>query len=220
MFINIHTHQAHEGDFEIINLFPEEVGMIVAERYYSVGIHPWDVATADIEIQMRITDAFATHPNVLAVGEIGLDKMKPEFELQKEVFETQFEIAERIGKPIIVHCVKAYSELQEILNRRQTQIPVIVHRFSGNKTIAEQMIRFGCYLSFGHELFNVRSKTRAIYKAIPLNRIFHESDDAEIGIREIYAEGARIRGIKEEELQAQILINYGRCFPGGQMSEK
>jgi TatD DNase family protein len=212
MYINIHTHQFHEGEFEVLNLFPEEVGMIVQERYYSLGIHPWDVIPPEMELQLKLIEAFSNYDNVIAIGEIGLDKLKPNFELQTDIFEKQIDIAVEIEKPIIVHCVKAYSELLEILNRKELPVPMIIHRYSGNKTIAEQLIKKGCYLSFGHELFKDRSKVPSVFRSIENEHIFFETVDSELDIKTIYYKGAEIKGIKPEELILLIERNFSVCF--------
>jgi Tat protein secretion system quality control protein TatD with DNase activity len=51
-----------------------------------------------------------------------LDKLHPNFDLQKDVFLKQIDIAETQKKPIIIHCVKAYSELLEILKSKNLKI--------------------------------------------------------------------------------------------------
>ena len=211
-FINIHTHNFTANNFSVINLFPEDVDNIVPEKFYSIGIHPWNVTKINIPEQLQSVSETGKSKNIIAVGEIGLDKLHPEFNLQKAVFLKQINIAKTLNKPIIVHCVKAFSELLEILKREDLKIPVIIHRYSGNITGAEQLLKFSCYLSFGHELFNSRSKVPKVFKKIPLENIFFETDDAEITIEEVYKKAAEIKTVSVTEISEKIISNFKKCF--------
>ena len=108
--------------------------------------------------------------------------------------------------------MKAYSELLSVLNEKQLKIPVIIHRYSGNKTVADQLINFGCYLSFGHELFNERSKVPRVFKNISEEHILLETDDSEMSIEEIYNKACELRNLKLPELQKRIIANFETCF--------
>ena len=211
-FVNIHTHKESDLQFALINIFPEDAQKIEKNKYYSIGIHPWEVTNVDIDKQLNIVKELAGRKNVIAVGEIGLDKLRENFDLQKEVFLKQINIAKEHKKPIIVHCVKAFSELLEILKGEMLNIPIIIHRYSGNKTIADQLIKFGCFLSFGHELFNYKSKVQRVFKSTPLEHIFLETDDAEIDIKDVYQKASEIKAIKLDMIQDVVFNNFKRCF--------
>lgn len=211
-YINIHTHKDFKQKFTVQNLFPEETDQIKATGYYSVGIHPWEVQNTNIDKSLSIVHEAASLQNVLAIGEIGLDKFKDAFNLQTHVFLKQVDIAVTSKKPIIIHCVKAYSELLSILKEKQLSIPVIIHRYSGNKTIADQLIKFGSYLSFGHELFNERSKVQKVFRTLPDENIFLETDDSDISLEDIYEKAADLRNISIEKLQKIIIANFRNCF--------
>ncbi len=211
-FINIHTHKKTCENTCIINLFPSKIEFYEENKNFSIGIHPWDVAKFDIENQLKIVEEFSHKKNILAVGEIGLDKYHEDFELQKEVFLKQIDIANSANKPIIVHCVKAYSDLLEILKKNSLKIPIIIHRYSGNKTIAKELVKFGCFLSFGHELFNSKSKVQKVFKQQSLENVFLETDDAEISIENVYKKASEIKEIDIEILQEAILFNFAKNF--------
>jgi TatD DNase family protein len=196
----------------VLNLFPEEFDQIKEDGLYSIGLHPWEICKGDREKKIEIVKVHGARPEVIAVGEIGLDKYKEEFDLQKDVFIRQIEIAKTLQKPIIIHCVKAFSELSEILKLTKPPLPVILHRYSGNKTIVDQLIKYNCFFSFGHELFNERSKTHRVFKAIPLSRIFLETDDSDYDIEDIYKKAADLKEIKPDDLILAIRNNFARCF--------
>lgn len=210
IFINIHTHNKNCNKNCIINLFPDETNFIEDNKLYSIGIHPWEVSKVDISGQLKTVEKHSHKKNIIAIGEIGLDKYHENFELQKKTFLKQVEIAKSVDKPIIVHCVKAYSELLEMLKKEKLQIPVLIHRYSGNKTIAKELVKFGCFLSFGHELFNSKSKVQKVFKQQPLENIFLETDDSEISIEKIYEKACEIKEIKIKVLQEAILFNFAK----------
>jgi len=211
-FVNIHTHNFNDTGLSIINLFPEDIKKVKENKFYSAGIHPWKVGNTDIYKQLQQIDRISKQENILAVGETGLDKLRPEFSLQKDVFLKQIKIAETVRKPIIVHCVKAYSELTEIIKKENIQVPVIIHRYSGNITIARQLIKFGCYFSFGHELCNTKSKTPGIFNRIPVENIFLETDDAETNIKDIYKTAAEIKSVDTKHLAVIVMKNFKKVF--------
>ncbi|MCD4791601.1 MAG: TatD family hydrolase [Bacteroidales bacterium] len=211
-FIDIHTHSGKNDYFSIINLFPEEVNKIEKDKYYSLGLHPWEISNVNIDKQLSIIKEYADVNNIIAIGEIGLDKYKDAFELQHNVFLKQIQIAEEHNKPVIVHCVKAYSELLSVLKEKRLSIPVIIHRYSGNKTVAEQLMKFGCYLSFGHELFNTKSKVQRVFNTIPVEHLFLETDDSDKDIKQIYQKASEIKNLEIEILIKAINTNFENCF--------
>ncbi|NOZ36235.1 MAG: TatD family hydrolase [Chlorobi bacterium] len=211
-FINIHTHNHNTNAVSVINLFPEDVDNVIPEKFYSVGIHPWNVSKINVSAQLQIISEIVTKENVIAVGEIGLDKLHPEFDLQKEIFLKQLYIAEELKKPVIVHCVKAFSELLEILKDEKQTVPIIIHRYSGNITIAEQLLKYGCYFSFGYDLFNSKSKVMKVFKKIPKENIFLETDDAYISIENVYQKAAEIKEISIKNISEYILSNFNLVF--------
>jgi TatD DNase family protein len=61
-------------------------------------------------------------------------------------------------------------------------------------------------------LFQDQSKAFAVFKTLPDNRLFFETDDAGYSIREVYAKAAAIRNVAVADLKSRILDNFGRCF--------
>ena len=96
---DIHTHRSMEADgFRIINCSPDAFAPCPGQ-WYSVGIHPWSLR-GDIpqEVWERL-QAAVTHPQVLAIGEAGLDKLTDaSMALQETVFIRQAKMADAVGK--------------------------------------------------------------------------------------------------------------------------
>jgi TatD DNase family protein len=190
----------------------EEVKDIKGERigsalFLSVGIHPWYIE--NVEEQIEQLKNWAILPEVVALGEAGLDKQSAiPLDVQQEVFIRQAALAEESKKPLIVHCVKAWQELLEIKKQINPQLPWIIHGFRGKPKLAEQLIRQNVYISFG-EYFHPES----LHVAYP-DRIFTETDDKAISIQTIYQQIASSLGISKEKLAGQIRRNVSHLFPG------
>ena len=89
-----------------------------AGAWYSVGIHPWHIPatiTPVVRNEMNVLASLAGHPQVLAIGEAGLDKLADApMAVQMEVFEYQARLSVELGKPLVIHLVKAMSESAEV----------------------------------------------------------------------------------------------------------
>jgi TatD DNase family protein len=153
--------------------------------------------------------------NVLAVGETGLDKtIECPWKDQVEAFERQLHIASMEKKPVILHCVRSYSEMLAYRKRSGTNLPWIFHWFNASMQIATALTGKNCYLSFGHMLFNEKSKAYSVFGNLSLDHVFFETDDAGYSIEEVYAQAARIRGLRPVVLKKRIMENFTRCFGG------
>lgn len=197
-FIDIHTHnKSKETAYTIFNCNGEPIDGCV-----SVGIHPWNVDESWKERFQTIKE-LAKAPNVIAIGECGIDRVHPGAapELQTEVFRAHIALSEELGKPLIIHCVKAYDNIIALHKGHKPTQAWIIHGFRGKPQQAEQLTRAGLYLSFG-EHFNVESA-----KVIPADKLFIESDESSLPINGIYNSIAEARSISLEELIQQIETN-------------
>ena len=194
-------HHNRENTYGIYNLEPKE---IVTEKKFSVGIHPKDIDENWEENFEKIKE-ISLLPNCVAIGECGLDGLISVNEnLQKEVFERHILWANQINKPVIIHCVKRFSEILPF--QKIAEIPLVIHGFNKKKTIADEMLRHGFYLSFGKSVLHSLS-LQSILKEFPLEKIFLETDDANFNIKELYQKTAEIKGISIENLHNKILKN-------------
>lgn len=217
-YIDIHTHKTHfSGEhIQIENCFPEIDTQIIAGRYYSVGIHPWYID--HYEKKFLLLKEISKKNEIIAIGEIGLDKLKPDFENQKIIFEKQLLFAQQIKKPVIIHCVKAFNELIEILKSTKISQALIFHRFGGNSQLTDSLMSFNSYFSFGDVVFNEKSGSLRIIKKIPASRIFFETDDSLISINEIYTKAAQIKALDLQNLKSEVYNNFITIF-GSQVYE-
>jgi TatD DNase family protein len=214
-YIDIHTHAyyKHPDTTLLLNTFPEEPEKFNLPVWLSVGLHPWHIRESTWPAQVDMVGKAAVNNKVLAIGETGLDKkISVDYELQKEVFAAQLAIAEKNQKPVIIHCVRSYSELLAIRKKSNQSLPWIFHWFNTDENIARELIRKNCYLSFGHMLFNEQSKAYGVFGGVPLDHIFFETDDTGYTIHDVYARGAELRNLEIAALKNQIFNNFVRCF--------
>jgi len=214
-YIDIHTHHFYQGDNTrlIVDVFPEENEKFRHPSFFSVGLHPWYIRSGSMAGHLEWIEKQAENPQVLAIGEIGLDKtIDVSWEDQSTVFEKQLSLAERLGKPVILHCVKSYNELIAYRDVSNQRIPWIFHWFNTSAEIAGELMRRNCYLSFGNMLFRENSKAFAVFSAISLDAVFFETDDTEYTIRDVYERAVQIKNMKVSALMQQIEINFTTCF--------
>ena len=189
-YIDIHTH--HQTSALTIS---------------TVGVHPWQAVSESLPLREEIEA-------VDAVGEIGLDfACGVDRERQRQVFEQQLDLAEMLGKPVVLHCVRAFEEVMQCLRKRHLPA-VIFHGFIGSREQALRVIESQCFLSFGERTFR-STKTIDALLATPLERIFIETDESNTSIETIYARIAALRNISIEELLQATNENYRRIFSKG-----
>ena len=211
-FFNLHTHQfTHQSDvLELVNQYPQEFDEVIP--FYSIGIHPLFIDEKRLESDFEIVEQKLVLTECLAVGECGLDKRsETPFEQQVFIFEQQLLLAEKYQKPVVIHCVAAFQELIAIKKRLQISVPMIVHGFSKNEIVAKQLIDKGFYLSFGKYLLR-NQELESVFKSVPNNRFFLETDAIEEGIEAVYALAASYKGVELIDLQDILLDNCKRVF--------
>lgn len=179
--LDFHTHRPHPDS--IFNL-PSEKAVLNAYsefKYLSAGIHPWNTKNADIE-DIKALAEVAENNRIVAIGECGIDKLRgADLDKQKAVFIAHAALSERLKKPMIIHCVKAY---QEILALKRDLTPTqtwVIHGFRGNGILAQQLLDKGIRLSFG-EKFNPEA-----LKAAGAENLLIETDDSDTPIEDIAA---------------------------------
>lgn len=211
-FFNLHTHRfsADASVLELVNQYPNDFSADV--HYYSIGIHPWHITENRLDADLQIIEEKLKEPNCLAVGECGLDKrIETPIALQQQVFEAQLGLAEKYKKPVVLHCVAAFSEMIAIKNRLRITVPMIIHGFSKNSETAKQLLDHGFYLSFGKYLLQ-NPELKSVFNSVPSDRFFLETDTVENGIDEVYDLASEYRNISTEQLKQIIAENFRTVF--------
>lgn len=211
-WINVHTHKPGKGISVVDSClgmppFPEN-GRI----YHSLGIHPMDV-DEDAENRLEAIRKAAAEKKIVAVGEAGLDRNVPvAMEVQMAVFQRQAEIASAFGLPLIVHGVRAISEIIAVYNRCQAPRNWIIHGFNNRKEVLADLLRHDFYISAGRQVMNRESNIYRLLPEIPDERLFIETDNSDFAIEEVYRAVAGRKNVSVEQLRHTVKLNFERVF--------
>jgi TatD DNase family protein len=215
-YIDIHVHggKPAAGIFILENLMAheEKTTETIPGVAYTYGIHPWFLNENNHRHQISSVKKAMGLPGVIAVGEAGFDKIKgPSGELQHRIFAEQVLIAEEYSKPMVIHCVRAWDELLSVKKELKPRMPWLIHGFRGNKELAAQLLSKGMYLSFWFD-FVLKPESADLLRSLPSDRIFLETDGAEVDIRDIYIKVSNDLDLSVEDLKSIIYSSFIKFF--------
>ena len=210
-FVNIHTHHNHIDNKEFIEIYNIDVDSHVnvdVTFFYSIGIHPWKCQHTTVNSSMA---QWSNGPMV--IGECGIDRACGiDIDVQKDVFIKQIELSEQHNKPMIIHAVRAHSDIISIRKETKAKMPWIIHGFQGNEQIVTQYLRHNIYLSLGNVLFKNERRAVELLKIIPSERLFLETDDSERSIVDVYERASVLSGRSLDDLRSDIFNNFVKIF--------
>ena len=217
-YIDIHVHGGlpASGIFILESLMAHEgkLPVDVSGIAYTYGIHPWFLNEENHKQLINSVENTVIQPEIIAIGEAGFDRLRgPSPELQRTAFEEQIIISEKISKPIVIHCVRAWDELLAVYKKIKPKMPWLIHGFRGNVELASQLLTKGFYLSFWFD-FILRPESKELLKQLPADRIFLETDGADVDIKSIYNKVATDLDLSVDELKSIILKNFNKCLIG------
>ncbi len=210
--IDFHTHNTYtEGDVVFIrSLLLRQVGKESVDYYfYTVGCHPWYVE--EYQTYKTLLVNHCSKPNCLAIGEIGLDRTRGDFALEQEVFRDQLDLAKKLKKSVVIHCVRACDRLLYFRKFYPSQT-WIVHGFNGSLEQAMQLIGKGIFLSIGASILRGQSRVYKALSKIPLDYVFFETDESDFHIKDIYFAAANLLNMRVEKLQNIVTENFKKIF--------
>lgn len=190
------------------------------------GYHPED-ANEITEDDLLYLEEVISDERIQAVGEIGLDYYwvsdnKPK---QQELFIRQIEIANKAGKPIVIHSRSAAQDSFDIL-KQHARTKVLLHCFGESKEMMREYLKLGYYVSFtGALTFKNSRNVQENAATADIDRIMIETDCpymTPVPLRGqqnessyVHYVGEFLAGLRQigiEELQDQLKNNYERFF--------
>ncbi len=202
-----------------------ELSRKFAEITPFIGVHPWycdRLSKSWLQELKRLLDSTAA-----GVGEIGLDRLcNINFDLQKKVFCDQLQLAIQLKRPVVIHCIKHWGALLEIIENigeALLSLPIMLHSFSGSMETMERLVKLGCTLSFSTRLCDPKQeKLRTVFSKIPMENILLETDSpdqlsSDMGIIDrlnepslivgLYQVCARLKNMDQDSFTNQIWKN-------------
>jgi TatD DNase family protein len=199
-----------------------------ADVVATVGVHPHDAAGAD-EALLQALGRLAREPEVVAIGEVGLDyhyDHSPRA-VQQEVFRRYIALAREIDKPMVIHTRSAPADTLSILREEGARdVGGIIHCFSEDRAFAEGAIELGFDLSFsGIVTFKNARSVQEVAAWAPVERVLVETDSPYLSPQPLRGKRcepafivhtarrvAELRGVSFEDLAASTTRNALRRF--------
>lgn len=166
-----------------IDLASSKAAVNLADRYpqiyATIGVHPHEADKVTPAILHELS-RLAKAPKVVGYGEIGLDYAKnyAPHDVQRKAFAMQLELAKKLGLPIIIHDREAHNETIQLL-REIGPFPKrgVMHCFSGDVSLARQVIDFGFYISIpGVVTFKNAKELQEVVRDIDIQHLILETD--------------------------------------------
>jgi len=193
----------------------------------SVGVHPnvRDGHEPDADELVRL----AQDPNIVAIGETGLDYFRSEGDLdwQRARFRQHISAAKQCGKPLIIHNRESTEDCLALLKEEGAdEVGGVMHCFVENWEIAKRAMDLNFYISFsGIVTFKSAQALKEVAKNMPGDRMLVETDSPYLApvphrgkqnqpayVRHVAECIAELRGVETEEVVRQTTQNFFTLF--------
>jgi TatD DNase family protein len=185
-----------------------EIAKLFENCFATIGLHPNDATDSWQEDIINFKGLLLEKKKnkILGIGECGIDKYYPGFNLkqQKDVFHAQIQLAIEHDLAIVVHSRNADEETYEVLAeyKGEQNFRGNIHCFSSNELYAQKYIDLGFVLGFGGTITYPKNETlRNVAKMIPLEKIILETDAP-------FLPPQSVRGTKNNPANIKIIAEY------------
>ena len=195
----------------------------------SIGTHPHNAA-AELDVTVADLIRIAAEPDVVAIGEAGLDYHydNSPVEAQREGFLRHIAAARETGLPLVIHAREADDDVAAILEEESGKgaFPFVLHCFSSGPELARRGLALGGYVSFSGILtFKKSDALRAIAADVPMDRLLVETDAPYLApvphrgarnepsyVVETAAVLASVKGVAPAAIAETTTANFHRLF--------
>ena len=146
--------------------------------YHAVGVSPSEVTNPGRDWQLKVEEGLQLD-RVVAIGETGLDYYRKfgDKDSQIELFIAQLELADRLGKPVIIHHRDAGADVLDILRQKIPRKGGVLHCYSEDWEYAQQALELDLYISFaGNVTYRNARNLHETAKQMPVERMLIESE--------------------------------------------
>ena len=226
------AHRYKEGVYAVIGLHPIHTSASYHDEK-ELGEGGKEFTSRGEVLDKKVYTELLRDPKVVAIGECGLDYFRAEPDLldkQRKSFIEQIEIANEVGKPLMLHVRDAYADTLQIL-KEHAKVKGVVHFFAGNTEEAKGFLELGFMLSFtGAITFPPRKDGSSpdyekVIKIVPLDMLLTDTDSPYLApvpfrghrnepvyVKEIVKKIAEIKGLPEAEVATAVVENAKRLF--------
>ena len=208
------------------------------QMYTAVGLHPNDT---DEPYNAEGFEELARQPEVVAIGECGLDYYRTDVSahpdakaLQKDIFEQQIELAVKYDKPLMIHSrpskgsQDAYSDTLDMIRSKKREygdrLKGDMHFFVGGVDEARQFVELDFTMSYT-AVITFSSDYDEVIQYVPIANLLSETDSPYVApapnrgkrneptaVRNVVQRIAEIRREDPEEVRKALLSNSARLF--------
>ena len=170
------TGASREGSVRALELARAHPGVLSA----TAGVHPHHAGDFGAETDALLRQ-LAREPEVLAVGETGLDyfrDLSPR-PAQRAAFEQQIAIAIDLRMPMFLHQRNAHADFHALLRAARDSVPaVVVHCFTDSRAALFDYLDLDCHIGITGWVCDERRglHLRELVREIPANRLMLETD--------------------------------------------
>lgn len=157
-----------------------------SQLYAAFGLHPVYVEEHRPEHISALGEwlsRLAGHPQLCAVGEIGLDYFVPQLDrdAQQQVFEAQLQLAADFNLPALLHVRRSHAQVIATLKRFKLKRAGIIHAFAGSREEAREYLKLGFKLGVGGAATWPQAlRLRKVIADVPLSSIVLETDSPDM----------------------------------------
>ena len=165
-FINA---SAHPNDWNDVQNLATEYPQIIP----AFGIHPWHINSVIEDWAENLEKLLQKNPRAM-VGECGIDCLKyPDIEKQVNILQTHIELANKYGRQLIIHAVKANQEFEKLFSVLPQR--TVFHSFTGSVEWGRQIQKHGFFIGINFSVLR-KKNVAEILRGISLNRVLLETD--------------------------------------------
>ncbi len=225
---------AEEADWDAVEAIARRHPAVAV----SFGLHPWYAARRSTGWLDRLRALLRARP-AAAVGEAGLDHAIRDLHEadQWTVLRDQWRLATELGRPLSLHCRRAWGALAQAVAQPDFPRPFVIHSYSGAAELVPSLAARGAFFSFSGSITRPRNRrARAAAVLVPPDRLLIETDAPDLmpfrpadsaPAPALLSDGpnvpanltvvrdalASLRGMPPDELAELTFANASRVFP-------
>ena len=216
--------------------FPQVLALAKAHDFIfaSVGVHPNHDEGKEPTVEQLVS--FAADPDVVAIGETGLDYFRSSGDMswQKDRFARHIHAGIEADKPLIIHTREAAVDTMDMLKAENAeQCGGVMHCFAEDWDTAKKALDLGFYISFSGILtFKNAQDMRDVAKKVPQDLLLVETDSPYLApvpkrgktnepaftsyVADVLAD---VKGVSKEEIARLTTNNFFKLFKAAKRKE-